>query len=299
MMAFFLHGNETLTRCVQHVYHGKFDGSGLPTHKGFTMANDQRKLQATTISQRIQECSMVVKFAFKRKDNSTYPLNARETDYDGMLNNALGHVDRSSLKFYESELDRFNESLVRQGEDYTIDIVYALPLLDSHGKEKAQSILMREQEGGPIFWAAVKKWLAENTVKTAGNKLSEAFLYWVREHPTLTIDFVEIRASYLDQKIPGAGRRRRYSDVIVIPFNYVDLLSYDNIGNSLIAFLIGAIPKRGDFDSTIRSLPATTCDKRVEDPRSAFNFAGKIHFPTTVSGESSVSENLAPDALEN
>ena len=61
----------------------------------------------------------------------------------------------------------------------------------------------------------------------------------------------------------------------------------------------GAIPKRGDFDSTIRSLPRTTCDKRVEDPRSAFNFAGKIHFPTTVSGESSVSENLAPDALEN
>ena len=61
----------------------------------------------------------------------------------------------------------------------------------------------------------------------------------------------------------------------------------------------GAIPKRGDFDSTIRSLPATTCDKMVEDPRNAFNFAGKIHFPTTVSGESSVSENLAPDALEN
>ena len=61
----------------------------------------------------------------------------------------------------------------------------------------------------------------------------------------------------------------------------------------------GAIPKRGDFDSTIRSLPATTCDKRVEDPRSAFNFAGKIHLLTTVSGESSVSENLAPDALEN
>jgi len=47
------------------------------------------------------------------------------------------------------------------------------------------------------------------------------------------------------------------------------------------------------------SLPGTTCDKRVEDPRSAFNFAGKIHLPTTVSGESSVSENLAPDALEN
>ena len=61
----------------------------------------------------------------------------------------------------------------------------------------------------------------------------------------------------------------------------------------------GAIPKRGDFDSTIRSLPATTCDKMVEDPRSHFNFAGKIHLPTTVSGESSVSENLAPDALEN
>jgi hypothetical protein len=35
------------------------------------------------------------------------------------------------------------------------------------------------------------------------------------------------------------------------------------------------------------------------DPRSAFNFAGKIHLPATVSGESSVSENLAPDALEN
>ena len=51
--------------------------------------------------------------------------------------------------------------------------------------------------------------------------------------------------------------------------------------------LEGAIPKRGDFDSTIRSLPATTCDKRVEDPRSAFNFAGKIHLLTTVSGWSS------------
>ena len=61
----------------------------------------------------------------------------------------------------------------------------------------------------------------------------------------------------------------------------------------------GAIRKRGDFDSTIRSLPATTCDKMVEDPRNAFNFAGKIHLPTTVSGESSVSEHLAPDALEN
>src|SRR5208337_2776207 len=62
---------------------------------------------------------------------------------------------------------------------------------------------------------------------------------------------------------------------------------------------MGAIPKSGDFDSSIRSLPGTTCDKMVEDPRSAFNFAGKIHLPTTVSGESSVSENLAPDALEN
>ena len=63
--------------------------------------------------------------------------------------------------------------------------------------------------------------------------------------------------------------------------------------------VLGAIPKSGDFDSAIRSLPGITCDKRVEDPRSAFNFAGKIHPPTTVSGESSVSENLAPDALEN
>ena len=44
----------------------------------------------------------------------------------------------------------------------------------------------------------------------------------------------------------------------------------------------GAIPKSGDFDSSIRSLPGTTCDKMVEDPRSAFNFAGKIHLPTTV-----------------
>ena len=61
----------------------------------------------------------------------------------------------------------------------------------------------------------------------------------------------------------------------------------------------GVIPKRGDFDSAIRYLPGITCDKMVEDPRSAFNFAGKIHLPTTVSGELSVSENLAPDALEN
>ena len=60
----------------------------------------------------------------------------------------------------------------------------------------------------------------------------------------------------------------------------------------------GAIPKSGDFDSAIRSLYGTTCDKLVEDPSSAFNFAGKIHLPTTVSGESSVSENLAPDAPE-
>ena len=64
-------------------------------------------------------------------------------------------------------------------------------------------------------------------------------------------------------------------------------------------FFRGAIPKRGDFDSAIRSLFGATCDKSVEDPRSAFNFAGKIHLPTTVSGESAVSENLAPDALEN
>ena len=62
---------------------------------------------------------------------------------------------------------------------------------------------------------------------------------------------------------------------------------------------LGVIPKRGNFDSAIRYLPGITCDKMVEDPRSAFNFAGKIHLPTTVSGESSVSENLAPDALEN
>ena len=59
----------------------------------------------------------------------------------------------------------------------------------------------------------------------------------------------------------------------------------------------GAIPKRGDFDSAIRSLSGTICDNSVEDPRSAFNSAGKIHLPTTFSGESSVSENLAPVAL--
>ncbi len=73
-------------------------------------------------------------------------------------------------------------------------------------------------------------------------------------------------------------------------------------GDTLLIFSelgMGAIPKSGDFDSAIMSLPETTCDKMVEDPRSAFNFAGKIHLPTTVSGESSVSENLAPDALEN
>ena len=62
---------------------------------------------------------------------------------------------------------------------------------------------------------------------------------------------------------------------------------------------MGAIPKSGDSESAIISLAETTYDKMVEDPRSAFNFAGKIHLPTTVSGESSVSENLAPDALEN
>ena len=69
--------------------------------------------------------------------------------------------------------------------------------------------------------------------------------------------------------------------------------------NVVIKEALGAIPKRGDFDSAIRSLFGATCDKSVEDPRSAFNFAGKIHLPTTVSGESAVSENLAPDALEN
>ena len=68
---------------------------------------------------------------------------------------------------------------------------------------------------------------------------------------------------------------------------------------TLEVYVEGAIPKSGDFDSAIISLPGTTCGKWVEDPRSAFNFAGKIHLPTTVSGESSVSENLAPDALEN
>ena len=96
-----------------------------------------------------------------------------------------------------------NDALVAQGEDYTIGIVYALPLLASDGTEIAQSILMREQEGGPIFWAAVKKWLAEKTVKTVGNMLCDAFLYWVKEHPRLTIDFVEIRASYLNEEIVG------------------------------------------------------------------------------------------------
>ena len=138
------------------------------THQKVAKADDRRKLQATTISQRLQECSMVVKFAFKRKDNPSYPPNAGESDYDGMLE-ALGQADRSNLKFYERELDRLNDALVAQGEDYTIGIVYALPLLASDGTEIAQSILMREQEGGPIFWAAVKKWLAEKTVKTVGN----------------------------------------------------------------------------------------------------------------------------------
>lgn len=202
------------------------------------MADDQRKLRATTVSQMIQECSMVVKFAFKRKVDETYPLSAQETDYDGMLD-ALGHVDRSNLKFYEGELDLLNEALVRQG-DNTIGIVYALPLLDSDGKEIAQSILMREQEGGPIFWAAVKKWLAEKTAKTAGDKLRDAFFYWAQEHPTYTINFIEIRALYLDEIKPGDGHRSRNSDVIKIPFNNVNLLSYNSIGNSLVTFLIRA-----------------------------------------------------------
>ena len=145
----------------------------------FAKADDQRKLQATTISQKLQECSMVVKFAFKRKDNPASPPNAGEADYDGMLN-ALGQGDRSNLKFYERELDRLNDALVAQGEDYTIGIVYALPLLAADGKEIAQSILMREQEGGPIFWAAIKTWLAEKTVKAVGDMLCDAFIYWVR-----------------------------------------------------------------------------------------------------------------------
>ena len=70
------------------------------THQKVAKADDRRKLQATTISQRLQECSMVVKFAFKRKDNPSYPPNAGESDYDGMLE-ALGQADRSNLKFYE------------------------------------------------------------------------------------------------------------------------------------------------------------------------------------------------------
>ena len=70
--------------------------------------------------------------------------------------------------------------------------------------------------------------------------LCDAFLYWVKAHPRLTIDFVEIRASYLNEEIVGDGRRLRYSDVIRIPFNYVDLSSYASIGNTLVAFLIQA-----------------------------------------------------------
>ncbi len=55
----------------------------------------------------------------------------------------------------------------------------------------------------------------------------------------------------------------------------------------------GAIPKSGDSDSAIRPFPGASSDKKVEDRRSAFNFAGKIHLHVTVPGESSVSENLA------
>ena len=47
-----------------------------------------------------------------------------------------------------------------------------------------------------------------------------------------------------------------------------------------------AIPKSGDSDSAIRPVPEARCDKKVEDRRSAFNFAGKIHLHVTVPGES-------------
>ncbi len=56
---------------------------------------------------------------------------------------------------------------------------------------------------------------------------------------------------------------------------------------------MGAIPKSGDSDSAIKPFPGASSDKKVEDRRSAFNFAGKIHLHVTVPGESSVSENLA------
>lgn len=60
----------------------------------------------------------------------------------------------------------------------------------------------------------------------------------------------------------------------------------------------GAIPKSGDFGSTIRHFLEAGCDKQVEDRRSAFNFAGKIHLRATVPDESSVSENLTSYAFE-
>jgi hypothetical protein len=47
----------------------------------------------------------------------------------------------------------------------------------------------------------------------------------------------------------------------------------------------GAIPKSGDFDSAIRSLPGTTCDTLGEDPRSAFNFAGHLLLGGEVFGQ--------------
>jgi len=49
----------------------------------------------------------------------------------------------------------------------------------------------------------------------------------------------------------------------------------------------GAIPKSGDFDSAIRSLPKTTCDTMVEDPRSVFNFAGHLLLGGEVFGQGS------------
>ena len=73
---------------------------------------------------------------------------------------------------------------------------------------------------------------------------------------------------------------------------------YASSGPGQLADFRGAIPKRGDFDSTIRSCLQRLATKLLKI-RDSFNFAGKIHLLTTVSGESSVSENLAPDALEN
>jgi hypothetical protein len=202
------------------------------------MADDQRRLRATTMARMIQDCSMAVQFAFKRKSNEPFKPAAGPEDYERLLD-ALGHDDRTNLQFYEQEIGRLNSALVNWG-DKPMGVIYALPLLDTDRKAIGHSFLMRQQERGPSILATIGEWFGGKAAEAAGDKLTEILLYWIRNDPVYTISHIEIRGSYPDETQPEGNKRVRYSDVIIIPFENVNLLSFDSAGNRLIDFLLRA-----------------------------------------------------------